>query len=64
MCDEKYNADVDASNDKVIVKEGDTLTYTVYALKNIKKGEEVMWCYGSSYGRSYPTSCSKKSCEK
>jgi len=64
MCDEKYNADVDVSNDKVIVKEGDTLTYTVYALKDIKKGEEVMWCYGSGYGRSYPTSCIKKSCEK
>lgn len=64
MCDEKYNADADMSNDKVSVKEGDTLTYTIIAEKDIKKGEEVMWCYGSSYSRTYPTSCSKKSCKK
>lgn len=64
MCDEKYNADVDVSNDKVTVKEGDTLTYAIIAEKDIKKGEEVMWCYGSAYGRSYSTSCIKKSCKK
>jgi len=64
MCDEKYNADVDTSNNKSKVREGDTLTYTIYAWNDIKKGEEVMWCYGSNYPRSYPTSCSKKSCKK
>ena len=64
MCDEKYNADVDTSNNKSKVREGDTLTYTIIAEKDIKKGEEVMWCYGSSYARTYPTSCSKKSCKK
>jgi hypothetical protein len=64
MCDETYNADVDVSNDKISVKEGDSLTYTIIADKDIKKGEEVMWCYGSNYRRSYPTSCNKKSCKK
>ena len=64
MCDEKYNADADMSNNKSKVREGDTLTYTIIAEKDIKKGEEVMWCYGSSYARTYPTSCSKKSCKK
>ena len=40
------------------VKEGDTMIYKIRALKNIKKGEEITWCYGDGYVRDYPTSCS------
>ena len=63
-CKQSYNADVDVSNDRLTVKEGDTLTYAIVANKNIKKGEEVLWCYGNGYRRTYPTSCDRKSCKK
>jgi len=35
------------------LKEDDYVTYKVIAQRDIKKGEEIMWCYGSSYGRDY-----------
>lgn len=28
------------------------------SITEIKKGEEIFWCYGNSYSRSYSTSCS------
>lgn len=39
------------------VKVGDTMIYKIVATKNIKKGEEITWCYGSVYDRGYKTSC-------
>jgi hypothetical protein len=63
-CTERPNADISVKNDKKSVKEGDTITYSIVAESPIKKGEEIMWSYGSDYNRSYPTSCNKKSCLK
>jgi len=39
------------------VKEGDTMIYKLIADRNIKKGEEIMWCYSSSYNRKYRANC-------
>ena len=68
-CKQTYNADIDllpyenyTLKNRVNIKEGETVTYGIVALKNIKKGEEVMWCYGNGYRRNYPTSCNRKSC--
>ena len=47
-----YNLDENYKNRK-IVKVGDTLIYNLIALKNIKKGEEVLWYYGDEYVRDY-----------
>jgi hypothetical protein len=69
-CKQTHNADVDILSyenytlkNRVNIKEGETVTYGIVAVKNIKKGEEVMWCYGGEYGRNYPTSCNRKSCK-
>lgn len=39
------------------VKAGDTMVYKLKATRNIKPGEEICWCYGAAYGRSYPANC-------
>jgi hypothetical protein len=39
------------------VKDGDTMIYKLRAEHPIKKGEEIVWCYGDAYIRYYPTSC-------
>ena len=39
------------------VKAGDTMVYKLRADRNIKAGEEIVWCYGSSYGREYDANC-------
>jgi hypothetical protein len=39
------------------VKEGDTMIYKLVATQNISKGEEVCWCYSSSYERDYRANC-------
>jgi len=39
------------------VKKGDTMIYKLRALKNIKKGEEIVWCYGAYYDRNYKPNC-------
>ena len=39
------------------LKEGDYINYHLIASKNIRKGEEIVWCYGDSYTRKYKTSC-------
>lgn len=39
------------------VKEGDTMVYKLIADENIKKGEEIVWCYGEYYGREYEANC-------
>jgi hypothetical protein len=69
-CKQTHNADVEILSyenytlkNRVNIKEGETVTYGIVAVKNIKKGEEVMWCYGGEYGRNYPTSCNRKSCK-
>lgn len=39
------------------LKEGDTVVYKLRASRDIKKGEEILWCYGSAYERNYETPC-------
>lgn len=39
------------------VRVGDTMVYKLRASKNIKKGEEITWCYGEYYGRNYDANC-------
>lgn len=39
------------------IKEGDTMVYKLRAERNIKKGEEITWCYGAWYGRTYKANC-------
>lgn len=39
------------------IKHGDLILYKLVATKDIKKGEEITWCYGSLYLRQYKTSC-------
>ena len=39
------------------IKKGDYVLYKLVASKDIKKGDEITWCYGSSYDRNYNTSC-------
>ena len=39
------------------IKKGDYVLYRLIASKDIKKGDEITWCYGSLYYRKYETSC-------
>ena len=39
------------------VKKGDMMIYKLRALTTIAKNEEIMWCYGDSYYRSYQSAC-------
>lgn len=39
------------------IKDGDYVLYKLVASRNIKKGEEITWCYGSLYLRNYETTC-------
>jgi len=39
------------------LKDGDFVTFKLKATRNIKKGEEIVWCYGEGYGRKYKTGC-------
>lgn len=63
---QKSNADIwmadvidDNYKNRTSLNEGDTLVYRLVATTPIKKGEEIMWCYGNSYdaNRNYDTSC-------
>ena len=38
----------------------DYVLYRLIATRDIKKGEEITWCYGSLYSRNYETSCNEK----
>lgn len=40
-----------------ILRVGDTFVYKIKASKDIKPGEEITWCYGDAYGRSYEANC-------
>lgn len=42
---------------KKIVKEGDVFIYKLRAMRDIKKGEEITWCYGEGYERDYDPNC-------
>jgi hypothetical protein len=39
------------------VKQGDTLVYKLIATRSIKRGEEIVWCYGGGYDRNYEPNC-------
>ncbi len=39
------------------VKAGDTMVYKLVASRDIKPGEEITWCYGDYYNRSYKANC-------
>lgn len=39
------------------VRAGQTLTYVLIANRNIRPGEEIVWCYGESYERNYKPNC-------
>lgn len=39
------------------VRAGDTMIYKLRASRDIKKGEEICWCYGGAYHRSYKANC-------
>jgi hypothetical protein len=61
---EKQNCYLDFSNsfkeskDKLKLVEGDFVRYKLIASKNIKKGDEILWCYGYAPGqRDYKTIC-------
>jgi len=40
-----------------ILREGDSVIYKLRARWDIKKGEEITWCYGENYDRTYSTNC-------
>ena len=37
--------------------EDDIVTYALVADSDIKKEEEILWCYGDSYNRNYKVNC-------
>ncbi len=39
-------------------KPGDTMIFKLVTSEDVKKGDELMWCYGKSYIRNYQTVCS------
>lgn len=39
------------------VKVGDSMTYKLVAMRDIKPKEEITWCYGAAYGRGYAANC-------
>ena len=64
---QKFNCEIDfqenenfTKKDRKTLKEGDTVTYALVSTKPIKKGEEILWCYGNSYNRNYKIN--KKNC--
>nr|QBK87582.1 MAG: SET domain protein [Marseillevirus LCMAC201] len=40
-----------------VIRAGDTVVYKLIANKNIKKGTEIIWCYGEDYIRNYEPNC-------
>lgn len=58
---EKSNAEIDLDLDenyknRRFVKAGENMIYKLVAIKNIKKGEEILWYYGDQYIRNYKVS--------
>lgn len=63
---ERENSYLDFENshketrNKTKLKEGDLVLYKLIAKKNIKKDDEILWCYGYPPGqREYKTECEK-----
>jgi hypothetical protein len=40
-----------------ILREGDTVVYKLLATRDIRKGDEIIWCYGDMYIRAYVPNC-------
>lgn len=40
-----------------VLKVGDICVYKLVANRLIKKGEEIVWCYGDDYARNYKPNC-------
>jgi hypothetical protein len=58
---EKSNAEMELNlennyKDRSHVNVGDTLIYNLVAIRDIKKGEEILWYYGEQYNRDYKVS--------
>jgi hypothetical protein len=46
------------TRNKTSIEEGDLVLYKLIASRNIKKGDEILWCYGYPPGqRLYKTAC-------
>jgi hypothetical protein len=59
---QKVNAEIDIAlkenyRNRSRLKAGDFITYKLVATRNIKPGEEIVWCYGDAYERDYETAC-------
>jgi hypothetical protein len=39
------------------IRAGETMIYKLLALRDIKPGEEITWCYGGFYKRDYKPNC-------
>jgi hypothetical protein len=62
--DQKPNSKIVTQSNKNLegdIKDGDIIVYELVATKDIKKDDEITWCYGGSYKRNYKI-C--KDCEK
>lgn len=62
---EKPNSTVDPNiyenyKNRSRVREGDTMVYKLVSTRDIKAGDEIIWCYGSSYIRKYQSPCARK----
>jgi len=62
---QKENSEIDIAikdnyRNRKRLKPGDYITYKLKATRNIKPGEEVVWCYGEGYDRNYKTTCGYK----
>ena len=54
--DQTHNSQIITSSNKNIqadIKEGDIIIYELVAKNDIKKDDEITWCYGSYYKRNY-----------
>ena len=51
---EKPNAEMQGRTLKTKPKVGDKLSYSLKATRNIRKGDEILWCYGSQFDRGKP----------
>ena len=67
--EQKYNSEIDVQpnenftkKERTILKEGDIVIYALVSNKVIKEGDEILWCYGSSYNRNYKIN--KKNCKE
>lgn len=61
--DQQENAELDLNlahnyKKRTTVRPGDTMVYRLRATRDIKPGDEIVWCYGGTYGdRPYESNC-------